>query len=110
MIGEQRKKLMGEIYGESWLGLAMERVGDTGIYRIAIPLKAKNIIFNSGAADQDIIDGKNGYQTADLKFDENANAGQIYTIDTSTPAKAGRGVAEKTKYRYTAGEWKNYTA
>ncbi len=62
------------------------------------------------AADQDIVDGKNGYQTADLKFDENANAGQIYTIDTSTPAKAGRGIAEKTKYRYTAGEWKTYTA
>ncbi len=101
-------KITGEVYGEAFPGLPMERVGDTDIYRIVIPVKANNIIFNCGITDKEIKNGKQSYQTSDLVFDENANAGQVYKIDLSQEAKHGRGV-EKTKYIYPAGTWSNYT-
>ena len=49
-------KITGEVYGESWPGLPMERVGDTDIYRIVIPVGANSIIFNSGKTDQEVAD------------------------------------------------------
>lgn len=99
-------KLTGEVYGESWPGIEMEPVEGTELYRIVIPIGATKMIFNSGTTEEEMANGTEGYQTADLPFDENANAGQVYTIDLSQPAKKGRG-AEKTKYRYPAGAWTN---
>ena len=85
----------------------MEKVGDTDIYRIVIPVGADNIVFNTGVPDEEIINGVQSFQTSDLSFDENINAGQIYKVDMSQEAKHGRGV-EKTKYTYPSGEWSNY--
>ena len=65
-------------------------------------------IIRSGVSDEEIQAGTIGYQTADMAFSD-ANAGQVYTIDTSVEAKAGRGV-EKTKYKYNEGTWSDYTA
>ncbi len=94
--------------GTSWPGVQMEKVGDTDIYRCVMPVEASMIIFNSGVSDEEIQAGTIGYQTADMAFSD-ANAGQVYTIDTSVEAKAGRGV-EKTKYKYNEGAWSDYTA
>ena len=47
------------------------------------------------------------FQTVDLDFSDEANAGQIYVIDVNGELKPGRGV-EKTKFRYQSGEWKDY--
>ena len=94
-------------------GTRMEQVKDadgnpTDIWQIRVPFNAQNIIFSSGVSDDEIHEGKIGYQTADLKFDPAVNAGQIYTIDTSVEPKAGRGV-DKTKFKYSAGSWSDYS-
>ena len=101
-------KLTGEAYGEAFPGLPMERVGDTDIYRIVIPVKATSIIFNSGASDEEIRKDIKAYQTADLEFSDTAIAGQVYKIDLSQAPENGRGV-EKTKYVYPAGSWSDHT-
>ena len=79
----------------------------TDIWQIRIPFNAQKIIFSSGKSDEQIHKGEIGYQTADLDFDSVANAGQIYTVDTSVEAAPGRGI-EKTKYKYTAGAYSAY--
>ena len=86
----------------------MEKIGDTDIYRVVVPLGDFGLVFSSGVTDEEIENGTIGYQTKDLTFNSNYNAGQIYTIDTSVEPKPGRGI-EKTKYKYSAGEWSNYT-
>ena len=101
-------KLTGETYGEACPGLPMEKVGDTDIYRIVIPVGTDCIVFNTGISNAEIKNGTQSYQTADLSFNDNANAGQVYKIDLSQEAKHGRGV-EKTKFTYPMGEWSNYT-
>ena len=88
-------------------GTAMTQVEGTDIWQLRIPFNAKHIIFSSGVSDDEIHAGVTGYQTADLDFDSEANAGQIYTIDTSVEAVAGKGI-EKTKYKYNAGSWSDY--
>ncbi len=88
--------------------IQMEKIGDTDIYRIVIPVGANRIIFNTGISNEEIANGAEAYQTSDLVFDENINAGQVYKIDMTKAAKHGRGV-EKTKYTYPAGEWSDYT-
>ena len=99
-------KITGEAYGESFPGLPMEKVGDTEIYRIVIPVKANHIIFNSGVTDEEVKNGKQSYQSSDVAFNETTNAGQVYRIDLSQDATHGRG-AEKEKYTYPAGSWSN---
>ncbi|HCA54711.1 MAG TPA: hypothetical protein DEO95_04395, partial [Ruminococcaceae bacterium] len=89
-------------------GTAMTRIADTDIWQARIPFGATKIIFNSGKNDVQIAAGETGYQTGDLAFDAAANAGQVYVIDTSVEAKAGRG-AYKTKYTYKEGAWAAYT-
>ncbi len=112
-------KLTGEPYpantedgkqdlGSSWPGVEMEQIGDSSIYRAVMPVGATSIIFNTGVSDEDVRAGTEAYQTDDLKFDEAANAGQVYKIDLSQEPKKGRGV-EKTKYRYPGGGWSDYT-
>ena len=86
----------------------MTQVPGTDVWQARIPYGAQKIIFGSGKSDDQIAAGEIGYQTADLDFDPVANAGQIYTIDTSVEAKAGRGI-EKTKMKYNAGAWSAYT-
>lgn len=90
-----------------WPGVAMEQVEGTDIWQVRVPYGATNIIFNSGVSDADVAAGTEAYQTADMKFNSDENAGQIYTIDTSVEPKAGRGV-EKTKFRYSEGAWTDY--
>lgn len=112
-------KLTGEPYpantedgkqdlGSSWPGVEMEQIGDSSIYRAVMPVGATSIIFNTGVSDEDVRAGTEAYQTDDLKFDEAANAGQVYKIDLSQEPKKGRGV-EKTKYRYPGDGWSDYT-
>lgn len=100
-------KITGEVYGAAWPGMPMEKLGDTDIYRIVIPVGANRIIFNTGISDEEIKNGTKSYQTADLSFDENSNAGQVYKLDLSQEATHGRGI-EKTKFTYPAGEWSDY--
>ena len=88
-------------------GTPMTQIEGTDIWQARIPFGATMIIFNSGKSDEQIHNGETGYQTADLKFDQVANAGQIFKIDTSVEAKAGRGI-EKTKYKYNEGSWSTY--
>ncbi len=96
-----------QVLDKSWPGVQMEKVGDTDIYRCVMPVEATKIIFNSGVPDEDIYAGKEGYQTGDTEFG-NDYGGKIYKVDISVAAKAGRGV-EKTKYKYNAGAWSDYT-
>ncbi len=95
--------------GTSWPGVEMEKVGDSDIYRAVMPVGATKIIFNTGIKDEDVRKGTEAYQTDDMHFNEAANAGQVYKIDMSQEAVKGRGV-EKTKFRYPAGNWSDYTA
>ena len=90
-------------------GTKMEQIEGTDTWRALIPYTAEKMIFNSGKSDEQIWAGETGYQTGDLEFDVEANAGQVYVIDTSFEPKAGRGV-EKTKLKYNAGDWQDYTA
>ena len=97
----------------------MTQVEGTDIWQARVPFEADFIIFSSGKSDEQVQAGEIGYQTADLKFDPIANAGQIYVVDakptTDNPndKKAnptpGRGI-EKTKYKYNVGAWEDYTA
>ena len=86
----------------------MEKIGDTDIYRVVVPLGNYGLVFSSGVTDAEVEKGTVAYQTKDLTFSSNANSGQIYKIDVSEEAKPGRGI-EKTKYKYNAGSWSNYT-
>lgn len=64
-FAETKNKITGETYGEAWPGLPMEKVGDTDIYRIVIPVGADNIVFNTGVPDEEI---KNGVQSLILMY------------------------------------------
>ena len=100
-------------------GTKMTQIEGTDIWQARVPFEADFIIFSSGKSDEQVQAGEIGYQTADLKFDPIANAGQIYVVDakptTDNPndKKAnptpGRGI-EKTKYKYNVGAWEDYTA
>ena len=105
---------VNKITGEDWYGIQgpwpgveMEKMGDTDIYRVVVPIGNLGLVFSSGVTDDEIEKGTIGYQTKDLTFSSSVNAGQIYTIDTSVEPTPGRGI-EKTKYKYSAGSWSNY--
>ena len=108
-------KPVNKITGEEWYGVKgpwpgveMEKIGDTDIYRVVVPIGDLGLVLSSGVTDEEIENGTIGYQTKDLKFNSNINAGQIYKIDMSEEPVPGRGI-EKTKFKYNAGEWSNYT-
>ena len=91
-----------------WPGLEMERIGDSDIYRIVLPLgKDLGLVFNSGVTDDEVKNGVVAYQTADLKYSSSINAGQIFKIDVSDEPKPGTGI-QKTKFKYKSGAWSNY--
>ena len=86
----------------------MERIGDSDIYRIVLPLgKDLGLVFNSGVTDDEVKNGVVAYQTADLKYSSSINAGQIFKIDVSDEPKPGTGI-QKTKFKYKSGAWSNY--
>ncbi len=89
-------------------GIKLTQVSGTDIWQVKIPFGATNLQFSSGKSDEQIRNGEIAYHTGDLEFDPNANAGQIYSIDTSYEPVRGRGV-EKTNYRYSYGSWSNYS-
>lgn len=108
-------KPVNKITGEEWYGVKgpwpgveMEKIGDTDIYRVVVPIGDLGLVLSSGVTDEEIENGTIGYQTKDLKFNSNINAGQIYKIDMSEEPVPGRGI-EKTKFKYNVGEWSNYT-
>lgn len=96
-----------ERYGNAWPGVKMEQIEGTDIYKVAAPEGPDGFIFSSGITDEEVLKGTIAYQTVDLIYSSSVNAGQIYKIDMSQEAKAGRGV-EKTKYKYPAGTWTDY--
>ena len=89
-------------------GTKMTQVPGTDVWQARIPFGAQKIIFSSGKSDDQIHAGEIGYQTADLDIDTEANAGQIYVVEVGSEAKKGKGI-EKTKYKYSKGEWVDYT-
>lgn len=107
-IGVTTNKITGEEYGAPWPGLEMEQVEGTDIYKIVVPMGANAIIFDSGVSDDDVKKGVEAYQTMDLIFRDDINYGQIFTIDTTQAPKRQRGF-EKTKFKYPAGSWSDYT-
>ena len=72
-----------------------------------MPMGPTMIIFSSGITDEEVAKGTIAYQTEDMPYDDQKNAGQVYKIDMSQEPSKGRGV-EKTKYKYPAGEWSDY--
>ncbi len=110
--GIPTNKVTGEVFDikyADWPGYEMEKVEGTDLYRMPVPVGSSNIIFSTGVKDEDVAKGVVAYQTSDLIFSNVNNSGKIYKIDTSVEAKPGSGKAEKTKYRYSAGEWRDYT-
>ena len=95
-----------EAYGADWPGVQMERIEGTDIFRLVAPVGTSNIIFSSGVTDDKVAQGTLAYQTVDMPY-MTAMLGKVYKIDTSVEPKAGRG-PEKTKFRYSAGEWTDY--
>lgn len=105
-------KVTGKVFSSKyaeWPGYEMEKVEGTDLYRMPVPKGVTNIIFSTGVKDVDVANGTVAYQTADLPFSNVNHSGKIYKIDTSVEPKQGTGKAEKTKYRYTEGEWTDYT-
>ncbi len=117
-FSEITNKVTGELYpanGEdgtqdlknAWPGVELEQVEGTDIYRCAVPVGATKIVFNDGVPNEEVKNGAEAYQTDDMDFSENDNAGQLYSIDVSVEPVAGRG-KEKTKFKYGAGTWSDY--
>lgn len=110
--GRPVNKATGESFDirfADWPGVEMEKVEGTDLYRLPVPLNSTSIIFSTGVKDADVAKGVVAYQTEDLAFSNVAHSGKIYKIDMSEKPRQGVGKAEKTKYRYGAGEWRAYT-
>ena len=101
-------KISGGLYGGEWPGIQLEQIEGTDIYRLIMPMGPSMIVFSSGITDEEVRKGVIAYQTADMPYDDQKNAGQIFRIDMSKEAKAQRGL-EKTKFKYPAGSWYDYT-
>jgi len=97
----------GQAFDKWYPGQEMTQIPGTDIWQARVPYGATRFIFNSGVTDEEVRSGVEAFQTVDLDFSDEANAGQIYVIDVNGELKPGRGV-EKTKFRYQAGEWKAY--
>ena len=97
----------GQAFDKWYPGQEMTQIEGTDIWQARVPYGATKFIFNSGVKDEDVRNGVEAFQTVDLDFSDETNAGQIYVIDVNGELKPGRGI-EKTKFRYQAGEWKDY--
>lgn len=95
-------------YFADWPGFQMEQIAGTDVYRVIAPFGVTGIIFDSGVTDKEVAEGKDAYQTIDLPY-SSAMIGKIYKIDTSVEPKADPGNM-KTKRRYSAGKWSDYSA
>ena len=87
----------------------MEKIGNTDIYILIAPSSAAGIIFDNGVGDDEMSEGNEAYQTEDITYDQKFNPGQVYKIDMTQQAKAGKGI-EKVKYKYPAGAWADYVS
>ncbi|HCA05317.1 MAG TPA: hypothetical protein DEO32_05405 [Ruminococcaceae bacterium] len=94
-------------YFAEWPGFKMEQVDNTDIYRVKAPWGNTGIIFDSGVTDREVAEGKDAFQTTDLKYN-NDLIGKVYKIDMSERPKADPG-AMKSKRRYSAGKWSDYS-
>ena len=94
-------------YFAEWPGFQMEQIEGTDIYRITAPFAVQGIIFDSGVTDKEVAAGKDAYQTTDLPYSDTL-IGKVYKIDMSVAPKADPG-AMKSKRRYSAGNWSEYT-
>ena len=94
-------------YYAEWPGFEMEQINGTDIYRVVAPWGNTGIIFDSGVTDREVADGKEAFQTTDIQYD-NDMIGKLYKIDMSVEPAPDPG-AMKTKYRYPAGEWSDYS-
>ncbi len=94
-------------YYAEWPGFEMEQINGTDIYRVVAPWGNTGIIFDSGVTDREVADGKEAFQTTDIQYDNNM-IGKLYKIDMSVEPAPDPG-AMKTKYRYPAGEWSDYS-
>ena len=104
---DEGEAVFGQDFGHYWPGIKMDQVPGTDVWQAKIPFGATKIIFNSGVKDDDVHAGVVAFQNDDMHFDQVANAGQIFVIDTKEAPKHARGV-EKTKYKYSAGAWEDY--
>ena len=104
---DEGEAVFGQDFGHYWPGIKMDQIPGTDVWQARIPFGATKIIFNSGITDDDVHAGVVAFQNDDMHFDQVANAGQMYVIDTATAPKHARGV-EKTKYKYSAGTWEDY--
>lgn len=95
-------------YFADWPGFEMEQIEGTEIYRVVAPNGVQGIIFDSGVTDKEVAEGKDAFQTTDLPY-SNSLIGKVYKIDTSVEPKADPGKM-KSKRRYSAGNWSDYTA
>lgn len=96
-----------DVYFNEWPGFEMEKIEGTDIWRIEAPLGVTGIIFNTGVTDQEVRDGKEAYQTSDLKYSTD-NTGMMYKIDVSKKPEPGTGKDDATKFKYSEGEWTEY--
>lgn len=95
-------------YFAEWPGFEMEQIKGTDVYRIVAPFGVTGIIFDSGVTDRDVAEGKEAYQTTDLNYSSDL-IGKIYKIDLSVEPSTDPGTM-KTKHRYSAGNWSDYSA
>ena len=95
-------------YFAEWPGFQMEQIEGTDIYRLVAPWGVTGgIIFDSGVTDREVAEGKEAYQTVDLQYG-NDMMGKIYKIDLSVEPSTDPGNM-KTKHRYPAGDWSDYS-
>ena len=94
-------------YYAEWPGFEMEQINGTDIYRVVAPWGNTGIIFDSGVTDREVADGKEAFQTTDIQYN-NDMIGKLYKIDMSVEPAPDPG-AMKTKNRYPAGEWSDYS-
>ena len=100
-------KISGGLYGGEWPGVELEKIEGTDIYRLVMPMGPTQIVFSSGVKDEDVEKGVIAYQTENMDYDDQKNAGQIFRIDTSMEPKPGK-KKEKTKFKYSAGSWEEF--
>lgn len=100
-------KISGGFYGKEWPGIELERIEGTDIYRAVMPMGPTKIVFSSGVKDEDVRKGTIAYQTDNMDYDDEKNAGQIFRIDTSVEPKPGKS-NEKTKFKYSSGSWEDF--
>ena len=100
-------KISGGLYGGEWPGVELEKIEGTDIYRLVMPMGPTQIVFSSGVKDEDVEKGVIAYQTENMDYDDQKNAGQIFRIDTSKEPKQKK-KKEKTKFKYSAGSWEEF--